>query len=174
MQVSYHFGLICYSRFKSEETRETRLRLPFLLGEGSEQREGQEAGGGQGGSKRAAAGVAVDAADPLPGGVESAGETTSEDRAKVKAPRVRNYRKFTKEKIAESFPEIVGGLVSRAKKGQLGHTRLLFDLGGVKDDLKRGASRRREPSLGKLLLEEVEKCRKRAAEEAATGGQVPE
>lgn len=123
---------------------------------------------GKCGSKRAGAVMAGDAAVSLPEAGEGAGETASEAKGKVKAPRVHNYRKFTKQKIAESFPEIVGGLVSRAKKGQLGHTRLLFDLGGVKDDLKRGASRRREPSLGKLLLEEVEKRRKLAADEAVS------
>ncbi|HVW77844.1 MAG TPA: hypothetical protein VHB45_09530 [Alloacidobacterium sp.] len=58
---------------------------------------------------------------------------------------------------------IVKKLAKEASQGSVQHTKLLFDLGDVKGEIKAASSQRRkkkEPSLGKLLLQEAEKYRR--------------
>lgn len=69
--------------------------------------------------------------------------------------RVRNYRRHAKSEIAKSFREICQALVEEAKRGSIGHTKLLFDVGGVKEDANK-EGKKRELSLGALLLKELE------------------
>ena len=83
--------------------------------------------------------------------------------------RVRNYRRHAKSEIAKSFVAICEALVTKAKKGSIGHTRLLFDVGGVKEDANK-QGKPRELSLGALLLKELEEEQKAKAAESAEAG----
>lgn len=100
---------------------------------------------------------------------------TSEKKAPKPAPkRVRNYKFHAKKELSAAFPDIVTELVSRAKKGSLTHTRLLFDIGGVKD---KPVHRENQPapfSLAQVLLDEVAKQHEQAAEPVKTGANASE
>ena len=78
--------------------------------------------------------------------------------------RVRDYKNHAKKELSEAFPAIVGALVERAKGGSLTHAKLLFEIGGVKDKPVSPGSRQEQPSLAKLLLQEVAKRREEATE----------
>jgi len=85
----------------------------------------------------------------------------------------KNFRKTAQKAIGEKYIDIVEALASEAVKGSVQHTKLLFDLGGVKDEVKASATprRRRPPSLGKILLAEAEAMR-RNKEKEAQGGEI--
>lgn len=77
--------------------------------------------------------------------------------------RPRQYRKKAQEAIGENYTSIVSKLAEEASTGSVQHTKLLFELGDVKGEVKAASSQRRkkkEPSLGKLLMQEAEKHRR--------------
>jgi hypothetical protein len=73
------------------------------------------------------------------------------------AKPVRNYRRHTKKLISESFSDIMKNMAKDSIAGSLAHTKYLFDIGGVKEDIQRKAGGKGEPSLAELLLAEVRK-----------------
>jgi hypothetical protein len=80
----------------------------------------------------------------------------------------KHYRKVAREEIEKTYKTIVATLAEEATKGSVRHTKLLFDLGGVQEEVQSTASRRRRPpSLGRLLLKEAEAMR-REKEQAAS------
>jgi hypothetical protein len=99
----------------------------------------------------------------------SKGKGTSEKKAAKAAPkRVRNYKFHAKKELSAAFPAIVDELVSRAKKGSLTHTRLLFDIGGVKDKPVHRESQPAVFSLAELLLDEAAKNHEHASDAVKT------
>lgn len=98
-----------------------------------------------------------------PKNVEPADIEKDASAEKVNRVKPRNYKKTALEKISKSYNDIVDKLAEKAAEGSVRHTELLFDLGGVKEEVKASHTRtRKEPSLGKMLLEEIEsmKCNK--------------
>ena len=88
---------------------------------------------------------------------------------KKKPIKPKQFKKAAQEAIGEKYQTIVNAFAEKASKGSVQHTKLLFDLGGVKEEVRAVSSKRyRTPSLGKLLLEEAKsmKCKK---DEFATG-----
>jgi hypothetical protein len=89
----------------------------------------------------------------------SAEEATEPVSAKKK--RVQNFRRHAKIEISGAFPEIVHTLIDRAKEGSVNHTKLLFDIGGVKEQMKEEAKHRERAagsaSLADLLIHELER-----------------
>jgi hypothetical protein len=82
-------------------------------------------------------------------------ESKKADQGKSTKPR--HFRKKAQEEIGKKYGEIVEKLAEEATKGSVQHTKLLFDLGGVKEEVEASTlKRRRPPSLGKLLLKEAE------------------
>jgi hypothetical protein len=105
----------------------------------------------------------------------SKAKRTSKKKAAKPAPkRVRNYKFHAKKELSAAFPAIVNELVSRAKKGSLTHTRLLFDIGGVKDKPVHRESQQAPFSLAQVLLDEVAKQHEQALEPLKTGSSVSE
>ena len=80
----------------------------------------------------------------------------------AKKKRVRNYKRHTTKLLSEEFPDIMQTLANKSKEGSLSHTKYLFEIGRVKEDIERHGQGN-EPSLAELLLAEVRK--RRAAEE---------
>jgi hypothetical protein len=62
-------------------------------------------------------------------------------------------------------------MAKQAAEGSVQHTRLLFDLGGVKEEVRASSNgrRRKAPSLGAILLKEVKELKRRKELEAQGG-----
>ena len=77
-----------------------------------------------------------------------AGEAVPDSGRKSVKPR--HFRKKAQEEIGKSYAAIVQKLADEAAKGSVQHTKLLFDLGGVKEEVEASATgrRRRPRSLG--------------------------
>jgi hypothetical protein len=89
---------------------------------------------------------------------------TTVEPEKVKTKRVRNFKRHVKQVIAEKFPEIVLKLATESINGSLSHTKYLFQMGGVLEEIQRQEENKNEPNFVDLLLSEV----RRRQEEAAT------
>jgi hypothetical protein len=77
--------------------------------------------------------------------------------AKETLIKPKHFKKTAQSQIEKSYQKIVETLADEAQKGSVRHTKLLFDLGGVQKEVDAVATKRgRGPSLGKLLLKEVE------------------
>lgn len=104
-------------------------------------------------------------------------ETNSDAQEPEEKPtKPRHFRKRAQEEIGKNYPSIVRKLAEEATQGSVLHTKLLFDLGGVKEEVRdaaKGKRPRRPPSLGKILLDEVA-AMKREKEKAATQGDKEE
>jgi hypothetical protein len=92
--------------------------------------------------------------------------------ARAVPKRVKNYKFHAKKELSAAFPAIVDVLVNRAKKGSLTHTKLLFDIGGVKDKPIRKESQQPHFSLAQVLLDEVAKLQEQGSEPVLTGTNV--
>ena len=88
----------------------------------------------------------------------------------AKKKRVRNYKRHTTKLLSEEFPDIMQTLANKSKEGSLSHTKYLFEIGGVKEDIER-QGQAGEPSLAELLLEEVRK--RQRAEDPSAGSDKP-
>jgi hypothetical protein len=103
------------------------------------------------------------------------GQGQEAEPAKTKK-KVQNFRRHAKQEISGAFPEIVHELIDRAKAGSLDHTKLLFDIGGVKDQVKEEAKHKERvansASLADLLLHELERQHEAEAVKAE-GGSAP-
>jgi hypothetical protein len=84
---------------------------------------------------------------------------------------VRNYKTHTKKLIAKQFSGIMESMAVKSKEGSLAHTKFLFEIGGVKEDLERQGRGKAEPSLADLLLAEV---RRQHAENGPGNKGLPE
>lgn len=85
-----------------------------------------------------------------------------------KPPTPRRCRDFIRKQAAEAMPEIVKIFVDEAKKGSVRHFASLTKVGGF--DQRPSASeapKRRRKSLGRQLLDEVEKYEAMQAAELA-------
>jgi hypothetical protein len=100
--------------------------------------------------------------------------TSKKKAAKAAPKRVRNYKFHAKKELSAAFPAIVDELVNRAKKGSLTHTKLLFDMGGVKDKPVHRESQQAPFSLAQVLLDEVAKQHEQALEPVKTGTSADE
>jgi hypothetical protein len=92
------------------------------------------------------------------GGTEAEGPTDAEENKttqRVRAPRPRHCRTFTRARVAEALPEIVERFLTEAKRGSIPHVRALTVLSGLdKGDVVPTAAKRRGKSLETLLLEQ--------------------
>ncbi len=82
--------------------------------------------------------------------------------AKKRPTKPKHFRKTAQEEIGKEYTNIVQTLAKNAAEGSVPHTKLLFDLGGVKEEVRASAStrRRRPRSLGQILLKEAEKLKR--------------
>ena len=110
----------------------------------------------------------------VPGGAAEVQVTGDPKKKAAKAvpKRVRNYKFHAKKELSAAFPAIVDVLVSRAKKGSLTHTKLLFDIGGVRDKPIHKESQQPHFSLAQVLLDEVAKLQEQTSEPVLTGTNV--
>ncbi len=72
-----------------------------------------------------------------------------------KVKRVRNFRCHAKNQISGAFSEIVHTLIEEAKSGSVNHTKLLFDIGGVKDHPKHKQKDEAGVSFAEILRREL-------------------
>jgi predicted transcriptional regulator len=87
-------------------------------------------------------------------------ETEAEIAVEVPA---EHYQSHAKKVVAGNFANILDRMAKEAVEGSLSHTKYLFEIGGVKEDIER-LGQEAEPSLVDLFHEEIRK--QRAAEEA--------
>jgi hypothetical protein len=91
---------------------------------------------------------------------------------------VRTFRDQAKKEIFGAFPQIVHTLIEQAKGGSVNHTKLLFDLGGVKEQAKAGSKRKGKaavsPSLADLLLQELDRKHELEKQHEALSKQIEE
>jgi len=89
----------------------------------------------------------------------------------AKKKPVKNFKRHTSKVISEEFSDIVETMANKSKAGSLAHTKYLFEIGGVKEEIQRQGQGKGEPSLADLLLAEVRRQRSadaaRASEKAA-------
>lgn len=71
--------------------------------------------------------------------------------------RVRNYEGHARKIISVEFLSILEALAKKSVQGSLAHTKYLFEIGGVKEDIKRRVRAKNEPSLAELLVAEIRK-----------------
>jgi hypothetical protein len=89
-----------------------------------------------------------------PHSAPSAESETDQEEAPTKP---KHFKKTAQDQIQRSYKKIVATLAKEAQKGSVRHTKMLFDLGGVKEEVDAAKpKRKKEPSLGRLLLKEVE------------------
>jgi hypothetical protein len=68
------------------------------------------------------------------------------------SPKPANCRTFTRARVAEALPDIVGKFVEEAKKGSIAHAKMLANLGGLdKGEIPERKKRRRKSVVGRLL-----------------------
>ncbi len=68
---------------------------------------------------------------------------------------MRNFRCHAKNQISGAFSEIVHRLIEEAKGGSVNHTKLLFDIGGVKDQLRHKQKDEAGVSFAEILRREL-------------------
>jgi hypothetical protein len=96
------------------------------------------------------------------------GPALSDGSRSRKAVKAKHFRKAAKNKVESHYEIILESLAEKACAGSIQHARMLFDLGGVKDELDEASKERRlGPSLGRLLLKEAAAFRKRREAERA-------
>ena len=76
---------------------------------------------------------------------------------KVKPKRVQNYKRHVKRLLSEAFPEIVLKMATESINGSLSHTKYLFQIGGVMEEIQRQEENKNEPNFVDLLLAEVKR-----------------
>jgi hypothetical protein len=80
---------------------------------------------------------------------------------------VTDFLSHTKGLLTEQFASILETIVDKSLEGSLPHTKYLFEIGGVKEELQRQVQNNGEPTLAELLLAEVKRHR-----DAATSSQT--
>jgi hypothetical protein len=107
----------------------------------------------------------------LTGADEPAVSKATKPKRSKKSTIPRNFRKTAQQEIGKKYTKIVRTLAKQAAEGSVQHTRLLFDLGGVKEEVRASSNgrRRKAPSLGAILLKEVKELKRRKELEAQGG-----
>ena len=79
-------------------------------------------------------------------------QPTESKASAVGSPRPANCRTFTRARVAEALPDIVGKFVEEAKKGSIAHAKMLASLGGLdKGEIAEPKKRRGKSVVGRLL-----------------------
>jgi hypothetical protein len=73
----------------------------------------------------------------------------------TKGKSVTDFLSHTKELLIEKFADIMETIAQKSIEGSLSHTKYLFEIGGVREELLRQVQNNGEPSLAELLLAEV-------------------
>jgi len=97
----------------------------------------------------------------------STAEAAGADKPKL---RTRQYRRFARRLLSESFAAIMERMAQESIGGSLAHTRYLFELGGLTEELRNEGQAKGEPNLGELMREEIKRQRAAAAAAAAKPG----
>jgi hypothetical protein len=86
------------------------------------------------------------------------GAQQGDGKSAGRAPKPKQCRTFTREKVAEALPEIVKTFVEEAKKGSIAHAKMLTTLGGL-DRVDKGEApeetKRRGKSSVRRLIEKM-------------------
>ena len=79
--------------------------------------------------------------------------TTVPSRRRALQPR--EWQQYTRRRVAEALPEIVGRFVEEAKKGSIPHTKMLTVLSGLEKHAATDFNNRKGASLAALLIKEL-------------------
>ena len=85
----------------------------------------------------------------------SSTEPIAQSEATVKSKRVTDFQSHAREVVTEKFADIMEAMAQESIQGSLPHTKYLFEIGGIKEELQRQVENNGEPTLADLLLEEV-------------------
>ncbi len=72
---------------------------------------------------------------------------------------VEDYRGVARKVVSANFVGILNALAEKAVNGSLLHMKLLFELGGVKEDIERRVQQNDEPTLLDLIVAEIRRGR---------------
>jgi hypothetical protein len=72
---------------------------------------------------------------------------------------VTDFQSHTKELLTGRFANIMEAMAQKSAEGSLAHTKYLFEIGGVREELQRQSENNGEPTLAELLLAEVRRHR---------------
>jgi hypothetical protein len=72
---------------------------------------------------------------------------------------VVNFQSLAKEAVSRKFAKIMKTMAKKSEEGSLSHTKYLFEIGGVKEEIQRKDPNDAEPSLADLLLTEMRRQR---------------
>jgi len=83
-------------------------------------------------------------------------------------PAAETFRRYTRTRVAEGYPTIVETFVRKAKAGSVSHARALATLSGLDkgEAAQKKPAARRGKTLGRRLIEELDKAKERAAAKA--------
>ena len=99
---------------------------------------------------------------------DAAGHAATSETATETMP-VTDFQSHTRELLTGRFANIMEAMAQKSVEGSLAHTKYLFEIGGVREELQRQAQNDGEPTLAELLLAEVRRHRDEDTSSVATG-----
>lgn len=88
----------------------------------------------------------------------SAGQAATTENSTVTIP-ISEFQNHAKEILTRRFVDIMETMAQKSAEGSMPHTKYLFEIGGVKEELQRLAENEGEPSLAEMLMAEVRRHR---------------
>ena len=82
-------------------------------------------------------------------------ESATDGSASVEEIPVTDFQSYAKEVVSRQFANIMKAMAEKSAKGSLAHTKYLFEIAGVKEEIQRQGQSNGEPSLAEILLAEV-------------------
>jgi hypothetical protein len=95
---------------------------------------------------------------PRRGRVSQAGQTEIPQSQAATIP-LSEFQSHAQEILSRRFADILESMAQKSVEGSLPHTKYLFEICGVNEELQRLAQNEGEPSLAELLLAEVRRHR---------------
>ena len=96
----------------------------------------------------------------------AAGQAANSETAIESIP-VTDFQSHTRELLTRRFANIMEVMAQKSAEGSISHTKYLFEIGGVREELQRQAQSDGEPTLAELLLAEVRRHRHEETSSAA-------
>ena len=88
---------------------------------------------------------------------------TTNSQGAAESGAVTDFQGHTKELLAVKFANIMATMAQKSVEGSLSHTKYLFEISGVREELQRQVQNNGEPTLAELLMAEVKRHRDEAA-----------
>jgi hypothetical protein len=97
----------------------------------------------------------------------SSAEEADDSETVTETIPVTHFQSHTKEIVTSRFADIIAALAQKSAEGSLSHTKYLFEISGLREELRRQTQEDGEPTLAALLLAEVQRHQEERASRAA-------